>query len=427
MTEPVIIVGGGASGLSAAIAAAEEGAAVLILEKKEQTGKKILLTGNGHCNFTNRHITPEAYYTHEPSFIERFLCNFQTEDALSLFKGLGMFASFRGDCAYPSGMQASAVLSALMDRIRTLSITIRTGVNVNAVRVDRTKRLFTVSADVRSLEGPKKAPLKQEFCCRKLILAAGTEAGVRDPNAYTAEKILKNLGHHVYPFRPALTKLCGKEGFEAFWDGVRHSCTIRLTDLSGQTVEESGEVQFTKDGISGIPVFQLSHPAGERILTDGFCEIQMDLLPAFSQEELLYSLNFLKNSPYNAGRPLFDILSGFLPKKLIKPVFRAFPMDPGSLLSSASEDDLKRLVHHLKDFSYRVYGTGDALSSQAMSGGADLREVSDQMESRIVPGLYLTGELLDADGKCGGFNLHFAWGTGSIAGKSAAHSLKDNV
>ncbi len=412
MIYPLIIVGAGASGLAAAVTAGRAGAEALVLEKKEQPLKKLLLTGNGRCNFTNLNISADAYFSHDTGFPERFLRNFRTEDALSFFRELGLYPSYRGDYVYPMSMQAQSVREALLQGIQGLPVSIRCGIAVRNISCDIKKRLFSLQ-----YEGG-------DFQCRKLIIAGGTPAGVRDKEAFSADRILRSFGHHVYPLKPALVKLLGKNGFESYWDGVRHHCIVKLQRKSdGKVFSEEGEVQFARDGISGIPVFQLSHPAGEELELEGQAAVIFDLIPDLSEDALFNALNQLKNSPYHAGRELRDILTGFLPKKLIKAVFSQNEEAGRKTACSLSEGELRTVSGLLKAFPYRVSGCGDALLSQVMRGGADLREFTDQLESRIIPGLYAAGEILDIDGKCGGYNLHFAWGSGILAGRSAAESL----
>ena len=414
MEYPVLVIGAGASGLAAAISAAESGASVCVLEKKEQPLKKLLLTGNGRCNFTNRSISSDAYYTHEPAFIERFLRRFQTEDALLFFRGLGLYPAFRGDYVYPMSMQAQSVREALLARARAHSVNISCGVNVKDVTYDSRKKMFTVKTS------------SETYSCRKLILSCGSEAGVRDREAFTADQILRKLGHRLYPVRPALVKLLGNVGYESFWDGVRHHCIVRFVRKSdGAIFTEEGEVQFTKDGISGIPVFQISHPAGEEIDQKGKASVRLNFIPDLGPDGLRDSLNLLKNSPYQADRTFYDILTGFLPKKLIKAVLAQTEGMGSKKIREISDEEIRKLSELLSDFPYTVTGVGDAMNAQVMRGGADLSEFTDDLESRIVPGLYVTGELLDVDGKCGGYNLHFAWGTGILAGRSAAENLSE--
>ena len=402
----ILVVGAGASGLAAAVSAGSMGAAVLVLEKKEQSGKKLLLTGNGRCNLTNRRIGTEDYYTHEPAFIERFLGKFQTEDALSFFRELGLFTTDRGDYVYPMSMQSASVRQALSDRLQDLQIPVLTGQNVRAAEYDLKKQLFLVHCE------------DADYQAQRLILSCGTAAGVRDKNPYLGEKLLRSFSHHVYPMKPALVSLLGNAGIEHLWDGVRHTAAV-----SFGAYRETGEIQFRKDGLSGIPVLQISHPVSEALDRDGSAVLHLDFIPEFSGKELEDVLLTRQKALYGAERNIYDILSGFMPKKLIRPVLALAEEDGSRALSTLSESDIRRLSEKLKSCPYPVQKTGTAESAQVMRGGADLKEISGDMESLLQKGLYITGELLDLDGRCGGYNLHFAWGSGIFAGKAAANSL----
>ncbi|MBR6321375.1 MAG: aminoacetone oxidase family FAD-binding enzyme, partial [Lachnospiraceae bacterium] len=269
----ILIIGGGASGMAAAVRAAEKGASVLILEKKEMTGKKLLSTGNGRCNFSSARLAASDYDTEEPAFAERFLSDFGTEDALSFFGGLGIMAHRRGDGLYPMSMQAKTVRTLLADRVKSLGVSVRTSINVTEIGFDREKGCF--SAETAS----------ERFTARKLILACGTPAGVRDRDAYTADRMLERTGHRIRPLLPALVPLTGHAGIEKLWDGIRHECTV-----SYRGEQEAGEVQFTSFGLSGIPVFQISIPAVREIKGKGSAKLVIDFLPDFTEEELCDTL-----------------------------------------------------------------------------------------------------------------------------------------
>ena len=400
----VTVIGAGASGMAAAIAAARAGACVTILEKKEQPGKKLMLTGNGRCNFTNAVMEPSCYYGNDPAFIERFLRSFGTEEALAFFESIGILYSERNGYYYPNHMQASGVTSALLSELKKLNVQIITNCNVRKLKREENGNFMIMTS-------------AGEFKADRVILACGSEAGVKDPNAFSAYEMLKNAGHSVYEIRPALTCLTGSEGYESFWNGVRVNGCVSYGNR-----KENGEIQLTAEGISGIAVFQLSREVIREVVSSGRADVTLDLLPDHDIKELQSRIRKAAFKPADSAETAEELLSGWIHKKLIRIVLKKASIDPKKLLTALTDDEQEDLVKALKSFEYRVTGYGDLLKSQTVQGGVDTREITERFESIRIPGLYITGELLDVDGICGGYNLHFAWGSGLAAGKAAAET-----
>ena len=265
-----------------------------------------------------------------------------------------------------------------------------------------------------------------EFRADAVILSCGSEAGVRDKKAFSAYGILKRSGHRMYPPMPVLVPLYGKNGMEEWWNGVRMTGSV---SFNGRT--ERGELQMTGEGISGIPVFQISHVVGEALTKEREVTITLDLLPEYTESEicdfLLSGTDVKKAETYSAQ----EAFSGILPKKMIPVVLKKagfkreytlFDMTDANRIKLS--EAARKLIHVMKEFPYTVYAAGDLAAAQAAAGGLAVSEVDDDMQSRKLPGLYVTGELLDIDGACGGYNLHFAWATGIRAGISAARGIK---
>lgn len=410
----ILIVGGGASGMAAAISAAREGASVTLLEKKEQVGKKLSVTGNGRCNFSNLAMSADRYHGHDVSFAAKVLEHFRPEDAIAFMRSIGILETEKNGGLYPVNLQAQAVTSALLAEMKRLNVQILTGVNVMDLRKD--KAGFCVYTDGET----------SEFRADAVILSCGSEAGVRDKKAFSAYGILKRSGHRIYPPMPVLVPLYGKNGMEEWWNGVRMTGSV---SFNGRT--ERGELQMTGEGISGIPVFQISHVVGEALTKEREVTITLDLLPEYTESEicdfLLSGTDVKKAETYSAQ----EAFSGILPKKMIPVVLKKagfkreytlFDMTDANRIKLS--EAARKLIHVMKEFPYTVYAAGDLAAAQAAAGGLAVSEVDDDMQSRKLSGLYVTGELLDIDGACGGYNLHFAWATGIRAGISAARGIK---
>lgn len=395
MTKQIVVIGGGASGMSAALRAAELGASVTLLEKKEQPGKKLLLTGNGKCNYGNLYMASRYYRGHDVSFAEKIIRKWTVEDQIAFFEASGMLTFAKKNYLYPATRSAQTVVSLFTKRLKKLGVTVVTNCNVTAVQ--KTDR-FLVATD------------RGSFYADKVILSMGSEAGVKDPRAFTAYQILESLGHYVYPALPTLVPLLGTE--EEPWDGVRIEGSVRYKDQT-----EEGELQLLSDAISGIPVFQLSHAVGEDTrLRPVF--VSLDFLPHYDAEVLRELLSSAASKDGETRLP--EHLSGWLPKKLVLTLEKRDPSLFKKSLSELTKEDIEKICGLIKAFPYRVKGTAGFSRAQAANGGADTGEFSENCESRLCPGLYVTGELLDVDGLCGGYNLHFAFASGRIAGEDAA-------
>lgn len=389
----ILIAGGGASGMAAAISAASSGASVVLLEAKEQTGKKLLRTGSGRCNFTNAKMDPDCYYG-DRAFLRGFLERFSTADCLAFFRGLGLLFKERDGYYYPYSNSAASVLSVLNTRMHELGVDIRVNTAVHSVSV-LPDGCFSVKCGGNELTGDA------------LIVASGSSAGSEYDSGGFMDLIPEDYGIRFRPFLPALTMLYGNEGCERVWEGVR--CRASVT-YAGRT--EKGELQLLSRGISGIPVFQLSGPAVRALENREEVSFDIDFFPDYTEDELKRQLL--------PGRKLEDGLRGWLPRKLIPVILRRAGLFGDRRTESLKENELEVLLRTMKHFSYRVTGHGDFRDAQTVSGGADPAELSRDFESLRIPGLYFTGESVDIDGICGGYNLHFAFGSGLLAGASAA-------
>ena len=398
----VLVIGGGASGMMAAVTAAEKGADVTLLEKKEQLGKKILVTGNGKCNYGNLLTGPSDYRGHDRALIRSVLKAYPVEKSIDWFESSGMLSMSRREYLYPASQNAATVVTILKRRLKEAGVEV-----VTDCYVSRISEISEAGA------GFKAFTSRGEFTADKLILACGSEAGVTDERAFNAYGFLTSFGHYVYPALPALVPLFSDSGLESIWDGVRVIAAVTYREN-----REEGEIQLTKKGISGIPVFQLSRYIAEDLrLRPAF--VTIDFLPNYEEEALIGYLTELKGTK-RAEQDGYEVLTGWLPKKLAEAFSRQDSTFLRKKTGDYSEADAGKLVGMVKDFRLRITGTDDLRAAQTITGGADTTEFSAQLESLLVPGLYVTGELLDVDGRCGGYNLHFAFATGYIAGMNAA-------
>ncbi|MBQ8305596.1 MAG: aminoacetone oxidase family FAD-binding enzyme [Blautia sp.] len=387
----IIIVGAGASGLMAAIAAAEKGASVTILEQNDRPGRKLLATGNGRCNLTNLGIDPDAYHGTDTDFCRDALRFLPVSDTIRFFSKLGIYTRNKDGWIYPGSMQASSVLELLLLKAQDLGIRIRTG-----TRAEQLIPGWTV-----------KVP-GWEYEADAVILACGSRASGITGSDGSGYELARMAGHTIVKPLPALTGLVSKE--TPAWGGVRAYGRVTLFSDDHVAAEESGELQLTEYGISGIPVFQISSRAIRALDEGRTIHVSLDFVPDFSLQELRAFLKVRQEDcPYKHEKDLF---TGMLPDKLCG--ILAKTADPAAAA---------------KDYRLTITAGRPFETAQVCSGGVRTSEVDPvTMESRLAKGLYFAGELLDIDGPCGGYNLQWAWSSGACAGHFAAcMDEEDNV
>lgn len=399
------IVGAGASGMMAAITAARNGTDVLLLEKNSRVGRKLLSTGNGRCNFTNEYMTPECFRSDHPELISRVLEQFSEEDTILFFREIGILPKSRNGYMYPQPDQASALLEALQMELARLRVDIRTDCQIKEIQ--KKKKYFELHTDTET------------FAVRRLIVASGSKAASKLGATGDGYHFAKAFGHSVSPVVPALVQLEAKEKFFKDLAGIRIDAEVTAFVAGKKSACDRGEVQLTAYGISGIPVFQISRYIAKALQKGQRTEVQIDLLPECSFTWIMEELH--RRIAYDKTRSIRQILCGLFNQKLI-PVLLSCAGVPENLAGKAATDkQLKALTSRIKDFRVHITGTKSFENAQICAGGVNLSEIDpDSMESRKCRGLYLTGELLDVDGICGGYNLQWAWSTGAIAGRRAA-------
>lgn len=410
MKKHIVVIGGGASGLVAAITAAREGAQVTIIEQKDRLGKKILSTGNGRCNLTNEKMDISCFHGDDTSIISEVLASFGYKDTISFFEELGVLLKNRQGYFYPISDQASTILDVLRMEIEHLNVQVLC--NHTVQKIDKNKTTFLVKTDHKTLT------------CDAVILATGGKAAPVLGSDGSGYQLAKSFGHRLSPVVPALVQLRGKGTFFKQIAGIRTNANVRLFVDHQLIAEDTGELQLTNYGISGIPVFQISRYAAKAIYEkkDVFAEI--DFIPTMTETQFS---DYIKNRILLHGyKTAEDFLIGVFPKKLIGLLLKQANIScsiPFEQTSNVQRDTLLRVAKH---FCITIEDTNDFTQAQVCAGGVKTTEINPHtMESLYESDLYLVGELLDIDGICGGYNLQWAWSTGYIAGKNAAKGFKE--
>ena len=401
----VAVIGGGAAGMMAAITSAREGARVTILEHKERIGKKILSTGNGRCNFTNTYQTPACYRSDNRDFAWNIIQKFNVEKTISFFKELGIYPKDRNGYLYPYSDQAAAILEVLQIEIAKLDICVMTEINV--LDIQPVKRGIRVTTD------------KKTITADSVILACGSKAAPVTGSDGSGYQLAKLFGHRIVPVLPALVQLRCAEKFYKSISGVRVQGTVEIYADDIFLASDTGEIQLTNYGISGIPVFQVSRYAAKALYKKQSVTAVLNFMPDMNKEEfLLFLQERITLCPY---KTLDEFFTGVFPKKLCELWIRLSRLPKEMRVSDLSGEQLEKLVLLIQHLRTHITETNSFEQAQICCGGVDTTEINpDTLESNYVPGIYFAGELLDVDGICGGYNLQWAWSSGFVAGKEAA-------
>ena len=397
----IAVIGGGASGIMAAIAGAYNGAYVTIYERCDRIGRKILATGNGRCNYTNINAEIVNYHGENPCFIKNITEKFWVRETIEFFESLGMLTKVENEGkAYPYSLQASAVLDVLRFELERLNIRIVTDFEVKSVKKQSGEFL------IESYDGRREK-------AQKVILSTGGKASPSLGSNGSGYDIAKSLGHKITKIFPSLVQVKTETTLVKAMKGIKTDAVVSF--LSGNVKDKvRGEVLFTEYGLSGPAVFNISRHCGET----RDAKIKLDLLPDMDFNSLREML--LKRKELNITLENFFV--GMLNKKIGMTVMKYANVLPYSRQAdSLTAKEISSLCEAIKSFTLTVEGTMSWNNAQVTSGGVDVFEIDENtLESKIIKGLYMTGELLDIDGDCGGYNLQWAWSSGYVAGECAA-------
>jgi len=399
-----IVIGGGASGMMAAITAAKNGLNTGILEHSDRVGKKILQTGNGKCNITNTALEKDCYLCDDKDFVMDIIDLFNVSDTIDFFQSLGIYPKSKNGYIYPNSEQASSVLDVLRLEIEHQKVSINTDIDI--INIGKTDDMFKINTT------------KGQFTCKKLIIATGSNAAPKSGSDGSGYKLAKALGHSIIKPLPALVQLKSDLTFCKMMSGVRSEGKVQLMVDDELVASDTGEVQYTDYGISGIPVFQISRFAVIAVDSKRKTEVVIDMLPLINESDLL---DMLKNRIVNDGyKTMEQFLIGMLNKKLAGAVLKRVNINLNDIASN-KVDSLEKIVAMIKAFVVPINGFNSFENAQVCSGGVKTSEIdSKTMQSQIVNSLYFAGEVVDVDGICGGYNLQWAWSSGYVAGMQAS-------
>lgn len=421
MALSIAIVGGGASGLMAGIIARRNGANVTIFESNDRIGKKILSTGNGKCNLTNMEMSPECFHSNEMNLVSSLLTQFGCQESILFFEELGLLMKEKKGYVYPYSEQATSVLDVLRFQVQSLMIEVNT--NVKIVTIEKTGRKISIGNG------------KEQWTFDHVILTTGGMAASKLGSDGSGLELAKKLGHRIIPAVPALGALVCKEDYCKAIGGVRAECKIGFFEDNKLFAEEMGEVQFTNYGISGIPVFQASRhvnyklrniqnkPSSKYNCNESEIIVVIDFFPHM-EEQRLQEL-YLNRLDLFKEKSIEELFTGLLHKKIILLILNLTGLQLNMLVKNVKKEKLMKAFEHFKHLKLHVVGNQGFEQAQVCAGGIDLKEVTEHLESTKLKGLYFAGEILEVDGRCGGYNLQWAWTSGYIAGNAASNCVND--
>lgn len=405
MSKKIYVLGGGASGMCAAIYAARNGADVTIIEKNDQLGKKLSMTGNGRCNLSNLDMNEKMYNASAEKRMKEWLSVYGVLDVINFFKSLGIVIKSEDGYLYPVSGQASTVVDAFVNELRRLGVSVIFGEQAKGIKSENGKYIVTTSQNTYEAD--------------RVIIATGSLSGAKSTmSTGDGYYICKQLGMAIKDTHPALVGFKVDENEAMPEGGVR--CTAEISFLLGteSIAKEYGELQITRDGISGIPVMQASSKV-VRFLDEGKpIYASINFFPDYDDEDYLsLEKDMLR---FRDDRSLAEFLNGYHNSNVNEMVIRKTKMGRTMKMKNISESMVMSILGNYRDYRLKLDSSYGYQQSQVTSGGVSLGDIRDDMTSKYDNGVFVVGELLDVDGRCGGYNLQWAFTSGSIAGTVAS-------
>jgi len=402
----VAVVGGGASGLIAAHFASEK-CNVTLFEKQKKIGRKILVTGNGRCNISNRNILRERYHSHNNEFVDSIFNRFGPAETERFFSSIGIPFVEEGDGKlFPASLQASIIPKVFEYELVKRGVNIRIHRKIEKINIENINsahnrfRLITAGFEEEIFDS--------------VILSCGSAAFPGAGASMSGYDLAESLGHNVYEPFPAILPINIPLKSLHTLQGIKLDCSVRVIYKDICTSSSKGELLFTSYGISGPASLNISRDVNKHILSGMIPVISIDFFPSLNHAELG---SLLENIFADKNRKLSFALLGILKDRMPEVILSIIGIDHDKRTGVLTENEKELILSTLKDFRITPGKPRSFEEAVIAAGGVDVNEIySHSMESKLVKNLFITGELLDIDGDSGGFNLQFAWSTGAIAG-----------
>lgn len=410
MSEQLIVIGGGAAGMMAAYAAAKQGCSVLLLERNEKLGKKLFITGKGRCNVTNA-CDPQDFFQHIPrnaKFLYRAFYTFDNSCVMDFFEQYGVkLVTERGMRVFPASGHSSDIIRGLTNALEYYGVKIQLNARIQEVKQEKDGKF-----QIRDNSG-------RIYHSTKLILATGGLSYPATGSTGDGYGFAKSFGHQVSEQSPCLVAMNAAQAYIHQMQGLSlKNVRARIYDGEKLLYDDFGEMLFTHFGVSGPLMLRASSMVGER-LRKKTLRLSIDLKPALSREQL--DKRILRDFEKNHNKQFKNVLNRLLPSKLIPAAIFVSRIPPERQVNEITRAERMQFLETLKSFPATLTGIRDFKEAVITRGGISVKEINPStMESKLIPGLYFAGELIDTDALTGGFNLQIAWSTGYLAGLSAA-------
>jgi len=405
----VCIIGGGAAGLMASVFAARGGAAVAVIERNTAVGRKLLRTGRGRCNIT--HDGSIEHFVKAFDFCGRFLKHslyeFSPADTIEFFAKLGVKSKTEDDGSiFPTTGKAASVKNALLEEAQRLGVKFIYGRRVESIAKDESG--FTITAESDTIKS------------KSVIIATGGKSYPALGSTGDGYKLAERLGHNIIKPVPALASLVTDEKWLTKLQGVALGNVKVSAKIGGKKILSTGPMMFTGKGIGGPAIFEFSRFIAEDLSSiAGPLDVLIDLLAAESEEDFRYDLSEIANA--NPKKKVLTYLSSILPARLAAEIIVQADVPEKTSFAQFTKKKRGKIIQLIKRLSIPITGSAGFAQATITRGGVDTKQIDPKtMQSKITPGLFFAGEVINADGPCGGYNLQIAWSTAALAGKNAA-------
>jgi flavoprotein, HI0933 family len=404
----IAVIGAGASGVMAALKAKNNTNKIVLLEQNEKILKKILVTGNGRCNLTNKNIDISSYHSSNLSLVKEIINTIDSKKIINYFNSIGLITKYEDGLVYPYSNYASTVVDSLILELSKKEIEIITDYEV--INIEKINNYFEI-------ENKQKEKIKAKY----IILSTGGKSYYKDKVPVTGYKLLEIFNHNIMPTFPSLVRLKTNHNDMYRLKGMKIKACASVYINNKLMNSEIGEVLFGDGTLSGICIYNLSYYVNKHHKED--INISLDIMPEYSVNEIK---EFIINKKDNS---LIDAISYFFHKKIARSIIIDSKLNPENLITNITGEEINKLIKTIKSWNFTITGTDDFKASQVTSGGLDLNEFTRNLESKKIDNLFVTGEVLDVDAICGGFNLQWAFSSGYVVGEklNKLTNKKENI
>ena len=392
----IAVIGAGASGVLSALKAKNKNNKIILLEQSEKILKKILVSGNGRCNLTNKNIDINSYHSNNLPLVKEILEKVNNDKILSYFNNIGILTKEEGNLVYPYSNTSSTVVDALTLELKKNNVEIKYNYEVTSIKYVK---------DCFEIFNNNDKKIKAKY----IVISTGGISFYKNKVPVTGYKLLDKINHVKIDTFPSLVKV--KTNVQSMYrlKGMRIKAKASIYVNEKLIKNENGEVLFGDGTLSGICIFNLSHYVNK--YKKDKINICLDIMPEYSKENIKELIK--RKYDYN----IFDVLSYFFHKKISRSIIELAKISDDKLIKDLNENEIDMIIKIIKKWSFNITGTEDFKTAQVTGGGLDLKDFTNDLESKLQKNIFVAGEVLDVDAICGGFNLQWAFSSGYLVGQ----------